>query len=331
MRCRLAFLGLVFPVICTVSVAQHQGDALNESKMSDITPVPQSVALRVKFQYLEAFGGLPCPFLSREQLEEDVQRSRVEFGNIASDSQTYGAILKQFGMEGLKSLNEDEKLIVYCVYRSLQSLQVMRKARVYRITVIQPRAPRQSGYKSAGYIEVDDEGRVQIMGVVPNTGFGTPQGLTMISPAKQEKGGVGSSGQQEPAPPPQRLSLPWLRYKLLEKYQVAFCYPFRPVLRLGEVIDMVHRDKDTYQAIMRHLGLSESHVLTVEEQHAVYQEFLKLNAIELQPLVTRHEFAVSISSVTVGSGRGTRIFGIIDDEGRNLVLYSVPASVICPA
>jgi hypothetical protein len=307
------------------------GGQADNSNRRESNSVPESVALRVKFQYLDAFGGsLPCVSLAAEEREQEIQRSRADFANITGNNKTYRAILEHFGLQARESLNDDKKLIVYCVFKKLASIEVARKGSVYRLRKIHEGAPKEAQDEgSSGYIEVDDEGRVVVMGVGKNAGFGTSVPLRDLPTITQTKDEPDGSAQQEAAPVSRKLSFPRLRYKLLQNFQVAFCYPIRPAL-LSQALEVIRQDKETYGAIMQQLGLTGNRTLSLEEQRAVYQEYLRLSAIELELLITKHEFALRISNIVGEPGSGKRIFGIVDDEGRYSVLNTVPVSLSCP-
>jgi hypothetical protein len=140
-----------------------------------------------------------------------------------------------------------------------------------------------------------------------------------------------------PSPSPTPAAVADLRYALISGvgppwYCSADEYPVARPVPDAEVrarLDAERaRDPDTYEAILRHHGLSED-ALTPTDRRTVYRDVQDLAAVPLVPDGARYRFDYTVRAAA-GSSPGTRVTGTIDAAARISVESRTPRTVACP-
>jgi len=117
----------------------------------------------------------------------------------------------------------------------------------------------------------------------------------------------GSFVSPSPTPTPQPLTLPQLKYSVMDEIgRPLFCDPdFYPIARADERelaqqrVPEIQKDAATFAAIVAHLQLPPA-TYTPDQQLAIYREWKTLNAIQLQPINDVWAFAY-VAQKTDGS------------------------------
>ncbi|MDP2920350.1 MAG: Hint domain-containing protein, partial [Dehalococcoidia bacterium] len=144
-----------------------------------------------------------------------------------------------------------------------------------------------------------------------------------------------SACKPQPEQPPVVLSLPELKYKLLDEYKDIFwCDPeFYPVGRPGveeknslEQFPAIRADKAEFSAILKELGLPDKADYSDVEKLAIYREHKKLT-YPIQMTATTGDYQFSLR---VGEGQGQRLEGTITTAGRIKVTKREPSFNTCP-
>jgi len=136
------------------------------------------------------------------------------------------------------------------------------------------------------------------------------------------------------ATPSAALTPTELKYLLLAKYpSFFFCDPdYYPVARADEKQlalqrwPEVQQNTEQYQTILRQLNLNSAN-LSDDQKLAVYREFKKLNALQLQPSGNAYTFQLRMSD---SGNRGMAIEGTISKQGAITVTKSEPTITTCP-
>jgi hypothetical protein len=128
------------------------------------------------------------------------------------------------------------------------------------------------------------------------------------------------------------LPLPELKYRVFDAVgRPWYCDPdFYPIARADETAIAVQRfpdvqtDLETYQVILRHLGLAAA--TTDEQKLAAYREWKQLKALQLQP-ANDQEFGFQNYRVMAkpGDKSGFLVDGRITADGRLTILQRVDA------
>lgn len=126
-----------------------------------------------------------------------------------------------------------------------------------------------------------------------------------------------------------------LKYRLIAQFgDPFFCDPDSyPVARLvtdAEIeqrFQQIQADISVYQAILARLGLSGQATLSLDQKRAVYDEFKKLNSIELQPSGDAYQFRLRVPADTRS---GFAIEGLITSTGSISVTSRQPTVNTCP-
>jgi len=134
----------------------------------------------------------------------------------------------------------------------------------------------------------------------------------------------GDSPLSSPTPPPQPLTLPQLKYSVMDQIgRPLFCDPdFYPIARADERelaqqrVPEIQKDAATFAAIVAHLQLPPA-TYTPDQQLAIYREWKTLNAIQLQPINDVGAFAY-VAQRTDGSAE--RVDGRVSMYGRVTVI-----------
>ncbi|MDO8635564.1 MAG: Hint domain-containing protein [Dehalococcoidia bacterium] len=139
----------------------------------------------------------------------------------------------------------------------------------------------------------------------------------------------------QPTPPPIKLSLPELEYRLLASFNDAFwCDPdFYPIGRPGQEeknalnqLPIIRANEAEFTAILEHLGLPNRTEFTDEEKLLIYREHKKLT-YQVQMTVSGDLYRFTLR---VWEGPGERIEGTIAPWGEIKVLKREPSFNTCP-
>ena len=134
----------------------------------------------------------------------------------------------------------------------------------------------------------------------------------------------GSFVSPSPTPTPQPLTLPQLKYSVMDEIgRPLFCDPdFYPIARADERelaqqrVPEIQKDAATFAAIVAHLKLQVAQY-TPDQQLAIYREWKTLNAVQLQPINDVWAFAY-VAQKTDGSAE--RVDGRVSVYGRVTVI-----------
>ncbi|PYY08112.1 MAG: hypothetical protein DMG69_16300 [Acidobacteria bacterium] len=286
-------------------------------------PLDKVTELGLKYRVIAALGDrLPC----EPQLSTLVERARKEFPEIKKDRVAFHVILEHLGLKKAVKFSDDEKLLVYRDYRELNAIHFAPSGDKYRVTFGPPLECRQ--YASPREVFIDRQGRV---------GGGTESVHHDVSPPLRE---LGDREQPQSAPTPiAKVSLPYLRYRLLSHFgQAGVCGP--PVIGADEKLRQIRafaeieQDSATLNAVLSHLGLEGRQELSDEQKLAVFQEYETLRAIDLELLASKYAFSMNVlmperSGTSFGKS-GDRVHGLVDRQGRISVLRRNPIVLACP-
>ncbi len=135
---------------------------------------------------------------------------------------------------------------------------------------------------------------------------------------------------------PPHLSEADLKYILLGQYPDFFyCDPdVYPVARAidpaqlaNENFPAIEADKEVFQAILQHNGLTGLTSFTDDQKILVYNDYKKLRAIQLQSVEGAYMFQITVSP---SKQQGTLVTGRIDTLGHITVLSQKPTVATCP-
>ncbi len=139
-------------------------------------------------------------------------------------------------------------------------------------------------------------------------------------------------------PPVEKIDHPELRYRILSQFgrRLFFCDP--DLFPLGRSPQLVResslqaypeilQDRDTFDAIAKHLGLKEGSEFSEDNKQALYQEYKKLRwGVQIESLDEKYKFTVSVKS----KDGDFRIEGTIDRQGKIEVLNKEATHLVCP-
>jgi hypothetical protein len=141
-------------------------------------------------------------------------------------------------------------------------------------------------------------------------------------------GGGVASPTPSPTPPPQPLTVPQMKYAVMDQLgRPWFCDPdFFPVgrgdegQRAQEKLPEIHKDADTFSAIVAHLKLPSAPPYTADQTLAIYREWKTLNALQLQPRSfgspsTPQDWTFAYLAMR-NTGGGERVEGRVTADGR---------------
>ncbi|HEV8654740.1 MAG TPA: Hint domain-containing protein [Candidatus Limnocylindria bacterium] len=136
----------------------------------------------------------------------------------------------------------------------------------------------------------------------------------------------GGSPLASPTPPPQPLTQPQLKYRVMDELgRPWFCDPdFFPVgrgdegERAREKLPEIQKDADTFAAIVAHLKLPPAPPYTADQVLAIYREWKTLNVLQLQPTTTNVWGFTYLAMKNVGGGE--RVEGRVLADGSVSVL-----------
>jgi hypothetical protein len=139
-------------------------------------------------------------------------------------------------------------------------------------------------------------------------------------------GGGATSPSPSPTPSPQALTLPQLKYAVMDQLgRPWFCDPdFFPVgrgdegQRAQEKLAEMQKDADAFAAIIAHLGLPSAPPYTADQQLAIYREWKTLNVLQLQPTTNNVWGFAYLAMRNVGGGE--RVEGRVLADGSVSVL-----------
>ena len=139
-------------------------------------------------------------------------------------------------------------------------------------------------------------------------------------------GGGLASPTPSPTPPPQTLTVPQLKYRVMDQLgRPWFCDPdFFPVgrgdegQRAQEKLPEIQKDADTFAAIVTHLTLPSAPPYTANQQLAIYREWKTLNVLQLQPTTNNVWGFAYLAMKNVGGGE--RVEGRVLADGSVSVL-----------
>ncbi|MDP9282180.1 MAG: Hint domain-containing protein [Chloroflexota bacterium] len=139
-------------------------------------------------------------------------------------------------------------------------------------------------------------------------------------------GGGAASPTPSPTPSPQALTLPQLKYAVMDQLgRPWFCDPdFFPVgrgdegQRAQEKLPEIQKDADAFAAIVAHLKLSSAPPYTADQQLAIYREWKTLNVLQLQPTTNNVWGFTYLAMRNVGGGE--RVEGRVLADGSVSVL-----------
>ena len=149
-----------------------------------------------------------------------------------------------------------------------------------------------------------------------------------------------ATGSPIATPPAGGLTETELKYRLIDQFgELFYCDPDQfPVARgdqgelAGRTVPMIKQNEpDTYQGILKHLGLGATAVLDSGQTVAVYQEYKRLNAIVLTPAGDAFKFALRVQDTPAAKGKGGfAIEGTISRRGEIVVTKKEPTFLQCP-
>lgn len=138
-------------------------------------------------------------------------------------------------------------------------------------------------------------------------------------------GGALASPSPSPTAPPQLLTVPQLKYRVIDDLgRPWFCDPdVFPVgrgdegQRAQEKLPEIQKDADTFTAIVAHLKLPTTPPYTADQQLAIYREWKALSFLQLQRVNNVWGFAYLAMR---DAGGGERVDGRVSADGRVTVL-----------
>ncbi len=138
-------------------------------------------------------------------------------------------------------------------------------------------------------------------------------------------GGPLASPTPSPTAPPQPLTVPQLKYRVIDEIgRPWFCDPdFFPVgrgdegQRAQEKLPEIQKDAQTFDAIVAHLKLPSAPPYAADQQLAIYREWKTLSVLQLQPVNNVWGFAYLAMR---DAGGGERVDGRVSADGRVTVL-----------
>jgi len=145
-------------------------------------------------------------------------------------------------------------------------------------------------------------------------------------------GGALASPSPSPTAPPQPLTQPQLKYRVMDDVgRPWFCDPdFYPVgrgdegQRAQEKLPEIQRDADTFTAIVAHLKLPAAPPYTTDQQLAIYREWKTLNFLQLQSVAKGSPTTLDTWGFAYlamrSSGGGERVDGRISADGKITLL-----------
>ena len=129
-----------------------------------------------------------------------------------------------------------------------------------------------------------------------------------------------------------------LRYRILSQFgrDIFFCDPDSfPVGRSPQLVKEsslqaypeILKDRDTFDAIAKHLGLKNGSEPSDDEKLALYREYKRLRwAVQFEPLDDKYKFTVGVKS----KDGDFRIEGTVDRQGKIDVLNKEATHLSCP-
>jgi hypothetical protein len=134
-----------------------------------------------------------------------------------------------------------------------------------------------------------------------------------------------------------KVDAPELRYRILERFREAFfcdpdAFPVGLSLALArkrglEVFPAIEADKETFRAIVHHLGVGETGSLSDEQKLLVYAEFKRLrDAVHLEGSKNQFRFNVGIKEKT----GDTSVQGLVNRDGTITILKRESTFLTCP-
>lgn len=144
--------------------------------------------------------------------------------------------------------------------------------------------------------------------------------------------GCGAGGAPIGTPAASPLPVAELRYRVFDRVgEPWYCDPdFYPVARQDEAtvaeqrFPEIQREKQTYEAILRHNGLAGAAQLTADQRLVVYRDWKKLNALPFEPTTAGHAFTIRVRSKDA-SKQGELVTGTIDAYGLLRISKREPA------
>lgn len=141
-------------------------------------------------------------------------------------------------------------------------------------------------------------------------------------------GGALVSPSSSPTAPPQPLTVPQLKYRVMDELgRLWFCDPdFYPIgrgdegQRAQEKLPEIQKDTETFAAIVAHLKLPSAPPYTADQQLAVYREWKTLSALSLQPVArgsptTFDTWGFAYLAMR-NAGGGERVEGRVSADGK---------------
>jgi hypothetical protein len=291
----------------------------DDSRAVQAVATSDTAILEVKFRYLvERSCGMTCLPSDLANPTPEFQELLRRFPTITQDEATYLAIRKRFGLAELQQLDDDEKLIVSCVYQKLENIHVEPAGSGYRIWIAPPDVQRDP-YEGSGQTTMDSSGNLMQMGVSTNSGFGVSLPLSQLPTVAND------TFHQVKASFPE-LTFLSTRQKLAHLFPPAFCYPrFAPPA--DEATTSIRNDPETFNAIVLSLGLSSDHGFTPKQQQAIFDEYLRMGSIGLLRLVKGYEFHLVEKRP---ASLAEMVDGLVSQDGTIVILVRKQVSSRCP-
>ena len=136
----------------------------------------------------------------------------------------------------------------------------------------------------------------------------------------------------------EKIDHPELRYRILSQFgrNLFFCDPDSfPQGRSPELVREsslqayaeILKDRDTFDAIAKHLGLKDNSDPSADQKLAIYKEYKRLRwAVPLEPLDDKYKFTIGVKS----EDGDFRIEGTVDAQGKIDVLNKEATHLVCP-
>jgi hypothetical protein len=157
--------------------------------------------------------------------------------------------------------------------------------------------------------------------------------------------GLGATQAQSPAGYPattiEKISMPQLRYRLIERFShLFFCdpdhypveNPVREKTQAMAAFPVIREDEAAFIEIKKHLNLEKTNEFSTDQEVLVYREYKILRgAIRLTPEGDSFRFGIAIRENVRGvRANGAQITGLINGNGEISVLEKTPRDLTCP-
>lgn len=302
-----------------------------QNTLSAQNPAPTALSdaelQQLCYKVLMSLDLFACKPASAQVRKEEAEHALSEFPKIQNDTTAFQAIVAHLGLQRTSTLGPDEKLLIYCDYKTLQSIHLSPSGNRFKVTI-----DGQQPDNSASGMYIDREGNLDYVTV----GLSTP----VLSPPLRD---ISQQPNWKPRPEPpiniEPLEHPQIRYRLLDRFGVFLCPddsgPAHNSLerrqRILETFPEIEKDQSTFRLILQHLKLEGLTEFTNEQKITVYHEYKKLANIRLDLLVRKFEFSLHSSDKgTQKHAMGFTATGLIDSTGEITVLKKQPYSLGCP-